>query len=297
MVPLNRFQIMQHMKPKISEYFSNLNDDIFSINDLAKILNENRERWILPKVTTRNDFIKFLLDKKILEEVEIILPNRKMKKYVKHNVSIYELALSINKKSYLSHYTAMFFHSLTENIPKVIYTNTEQVKKNNSQANIGDVLSQESIDNAFKRPMRKTNQIAKINDYSIYMLNGKNVDRIGVIEYDYNGTVMPISDIERTLIDITVRPGYSGGVREVLNAYIAARDRFSVNRLIAMLKKMGYIYPYHQAIGFYLEKAGFGNNLLRLVEKLEIKYDFYLTYQMKETEYSSRWRLFYPKGL
>jgi hypothetical protein len=93
-----------------------------------------------------------------------------------------------------------------------------------------------------------------------------------------------------------VRPNYSGGIYEVLHAYEAAKDRVSVNRLMATLKKLDYTYPYHQAIGFYMEQAGYSESVLKLVEKMEIKYDFYLTYKMKEPEYSERWKLYYPRG-
>ena len=70
----------------------------------------------------------------------------------------------------------------------------------------------------------------------------------------------------------------------------------SVNKMISYLKRLEFIYPYHQAIGFYLERAGYTNTQLSLVEKIEKKYDFYLDYGMKETDYSKKWRLFYPKG-
>jgi hypothetical protein len=65
-----------------------------------------------------------------------------------------------------------------------------------------------------------------------------------------------------------------------------------------MLKKLNYIYPYHQAIGYYIEKAGNYNDaqieLLR--EKFKFERDFYLTYQMKDTKYSKKWRLYYPNN-
>jgi len=64
-----------------------------------------------------------------------------------------------------------------------------------------------------------------------------------------------------------------------------------------VLKKLSYIYPYHQAIGFYLQKAGVYTDMqIRLLKKFQFEFDFYLTHQMKETEYSKEWRLYYPKG-
>jgi len=48
------------------------------------------------------------------------MTNKTIKKYLFGDVSNYEIALSINKGSYLSHYIAMFLHGLTDNIPKKI---------------------------------------------------------------------------------------------------------------------------------------------------------------------------------
>lgn len=61
-----------------------------------------------------------------------------------------------------------------------------------------------------------------------------------------------MTKLERTLIDIAVRPNYAGGVHHVLEAYAAAKSRVSVNVLLATLQKMEYVYPYHQVIGFYI---------------------------------------------
>jgi predicted transcriptional regulator of viral defense system len=102
--------------------------------------------------------------------------------------------------------------------------------------------------------------------------------------------------LERTLIDITVRPVYAGGVFEVAKAFELAKDKLSVNALTAMLKKLKYTYPYHQAIGFYLERAGYKSSLTDLLRKIPMKFDFYLTHQKGETDFVKDWRLHIPKG-
>ena len=38
-----------------------------------------------------------------------------------------------------------------------------------------------------------------------------------------------VTDLERTLIDIAVRPEYAGGVYEVLNVYRLAKGKVSAN--------------------------------------------------------------------
>ena len=83
---------------------------------------------------------------------------------------------------------------------------------------------------------------------------------------------------------------------EVFKAYQRAGDRASVNRLAAYLQKMRYVYPYHQAIGFYIERSGGfqGSAIDRFRDRFDFEFDFYLTYGMKQTRYDERWRLYVP---
>ena len=107
-----------------------------------------------------------------------------------------------------------------------------------------------------------------------------------------------VTDLERTLIDITVRPIYSGGVKKVLLAYKNASNRLSLSKLFDYLKNLDFIYPYHQAIGFYLEKSGIRiNKILENITEKEFKYNFYLDYNMKNPKYSKTWKLYYPVDL
>ena len=294
MGPLSRFQLLKHSKKKIISTLNNYNKNVLTILDLSQILKNNKNSWGIAKVTTNYDFISFLKENKILDEIEIQLPTRLTSRYTFKNATKYEIALSIRKDSYLSHYSALFIFGLTDNVVKNVYTNLEQSKKPQSSKNN---LLQGNIDKAFNRPMRTTNNIAMLPKYNVYLLNGKNLRNLEVVDYSFNNVVLPVTSIERTLIDIAIRPNYSGGVNEVLKAFKMAKDKFSVNRLVATLKKMNYIYPYHQVIGFYLEKAGYEKSLIKLIDKIEIKHKFYLTYQIKNKEFSNKWNLYYPKDL
>jgi hypothetical protein len=62
-----------------------------------------------------------------------------------------------------------------------------------------------------------------------------------------------------------------------------------------MLRKLNYTYPFHQAIGLYMERAGYRDTQLSLLRKFPIEFDFYLDYALKEVEYDSRWRIHFPK--
>ena len=158
----------------------------------------------------------------------------------------------------------MYIHNLTEQIPKSVYLNFEQPKKTRSD----NPLKQESIDNAFKKKARITKSIAPFGDFRICLLNGQQTNKLGVINTSIKSNeIISVTNLERTLIDIAVRPAYSGGIYEVLKAYEEAAEEVSINKLISILKKLDFIYPYHQVIGFYLEQSGayreFQINLLK----------------------------------
>src|ERR1043166_683087 len=93
---------------------------------------------------------------------------------------------------------------------------------------------------------------------------------------------VPCTNLERTLIDLLVRPRYAGGVHEVLVAFRLAKERVSVARLLACLRALDYSYPYHQSLGFYLERAGYDQRHVARVRELPRNFDFYLTYGMTD---------------
>ena len=268
---------------------------VFSYSDLQQVLEENREYWRLTKSTTLEDFIEFLTRYGRLNRIEISFPSRTMTRYVWGETHIYEMILSWHPASYLSHFTAVYVHDLTEQIPKTIYLNVEQPRK----APLPKRLDQANIDAAFKLPMRRSKTVAKFGDFEICLLSSMGGLNLGVVEADQpEGQKIRLTNVERTLIDITVRPGYAGGVFEVLKAFRNAKGKVSINKLTAMLKTIGYVYPYHQAIGFYLDRAGvYDESSIRLLRKIEMSHDFYLAHAMKDPVYSKEWRLFFPQGL
>ncbi|MCK5708688.1 MAG: hypothetical protein KAI43_13655 [Candidatus Aureabacteria bacterium] len=279
-------------KKDIISVFENSNKKAYSESDLTGILLEHSDFWRLGQNITTGKLIEFLIKKRILNIAKLKSERGDIVRYYRGDDFLYEIALSIRSRSYLSHYTAVFFYGLTDQIPKTIYVNYEQSRKNTGNVS----LKQKGIDDAFKKPVRVSHNIYSCSDHNICVLNGKHTGHLGVCELkDPSLSNLKVTDIERTLIDIAVRPVYAGGIYEVQQAFKRALEQVSVNKLTALLKKINYIYPYHQVIGFYLDRAGCKQKLLDLLVELGMDYDFYLTHQMGKTSYSKKWRLFYPK--
>jgi hypothetical protein len=287
---------LQIAKLDIVKAFEEAGKRVFWPSDISQILERNRAFWRLAKDTTTTKFLHFLQNKTDLhlEYLEPVNhPNAPgISRYVWKEASAYEIALSMKHEAYLCHGTAMFLHGITEQIPSRIYVNSEQSPKPSSGR-----LTQEGINRAFAGKQRESQFVFKFGDSEALLLWGKNTGQLEVIDLEYSGTKLRVTGLERTLIDIAVRPSYAGGVFQVLNAFRAAKDRVSVGTLVATLKKLDYVYPYHQAIGFYMQKAGYIRSQYNRLKSIGLDYDFYLAYGLKDKEYDADWRLFFPKSL
>jgi len=280
--------------PAISSFFDKSNKHVFAEGELRAILRENRETWRLPNYINTDHFINFLGETGKLSAANIASEHyRPATRYLWGKASPFAVALSLRSSAYLSHGTAVFLHGLTDQIPKTIYVNKEQSVKPRPTS----LLTPESLARAFSGQQRRSVYTFTFENWTLVLLSGKNTGRleVGPITAD-TGEAIDVTRLERTLIDITVRPSYAGGVYQVLEAYKAAKSRISVNTLIATLKKLDYVYPYHQAIGLYMQRAGYEDSRTERLLKLGTSLDFYLAHGIKDREYDPKWRLFYPKG-
>lgn len=274
---------------------------VFRQTDIESILAAHRNEWRLAQSTRLREFIRYLSDNGRLKRLDFPFPSRKEIRYTWGETPLQAVLMTLKPGCHFSHYSAVQMHDLTEQDSKTIYLNFEQPPKPLPTGG----LEQGRIAAAFARKPRNTNNVAQLGDIRICLVNGKNVGYLGVDSREIAAEAgkpkftIRITDIERTLIDIAVRPFYAGGVGEVLKAYERAGRQASVNRIAALLKQLGFVYPYQQAVGFYLERSGaYRPEAIEIFRrKFPQKFDFYLTYEMRETCYDPRWRLFIPKGL
>jgi hypothetical protein len=268
---------------------------VYTKSQLASLLRDYRRVWHLPDHVTTADLITFLSKNGALRVKQFRSEKygAKITRYVHGKPSGYVLALSFKPNSYLSHGTAAELHGLGRVEHKMIYLNAEQSPKSAPSG----VLIQANLDRAFRGHQRESALIYGWGKTAVTQLSGKNTKKLGVMTMTVACETLAVTDLERTLIDIVVRPNYAGGPTHVLAAYRAARARASVERLIVMLRKLDHLYPYHQAIGFLMEAADYPKESCAALSALGFGVDFYLCHGLKNPAYSPTWRLHYPQDL
>lgn len=294
---MGRISKFKKAQPKIEAYFDSLHKHIFSFNELASITVKQLYNWDLGITATPFKLISFLIKSSHLTKLEdFTAVDRYAWRKDCADELVYELALSLKPRSYLSHYTAMFFHNMTEQIPKTIYITFERASYLGTRQT---TLTQNGIDVAFAKKPRKTTQIYMYQGFRIILVNAYRNNHIGIQKLQFpDGMRLPISSKERTLIDATVRPDYAGGLFEVIKAYQNSIDAIQVNRIKAYLTKLQYTYPIQQSIGFLMEYVGFTKKKIDTIYNIcTFEYSFYLDRQMKEPSFSKKWNLYYPNNL
>lgn len=293
---------IQIAKPDIITTFAS-GPRVLHASTIATVFNQNRHGWRLAQNTTLRDFIAFLIQSTELRVVRFPFPQREVSGYTWGKVPLLETLVALVDQGFYSHYTALRIHGLTEQVPKTIYINQEKPRSSSLYRDEDEVYAQEAIDQAFRKPPRATNNEIELpaEQCRVVMLQSAYHEGLGIVDgvfHDGSEHGLPVryTDLERTMIDIVTRPFYAGGVAEVAKAFENAKGQLAVNKMSAMLKKMRFGYPYHQAIGYYLERAGYKPTLVDIFRRQPMLRDFYLTYGLDKTTYCREWRLHIPEG-
>jgi len=293
--------------PEIASFFRSDSRMAYDRKDLEIILDSQRKNWMMRSDFSVSAFIDDLVVSRIIKKRVFTFLQHTYLVYTKYGkVDVYELVAKASEKGYYSHLSAVYFHGLTDQVPKDIYLSIAQPRMRFVERS---KLSQSTIDDSFTKDTRLTNAFAKVMlnkvQWTIYQLFGtvyhheKDLNSLETFLYK-DGIKLTRTSPERTLIDIAIRPEYSGGIEIVREAYTNAQSMVSVNKLGAILKGMNTIYPYHQAIGFLMDISGnYTDAQLGVLRRIPQEYDFYLLhgYNKEGFKYDKTWRIYYPSYL
>jgi hypothetical protein len=273
----------------------------FSTPVRHKHLQEHAERIIgQTRYSVIDSLIHDLLENGIVNSYKLTAKNNKTvtlfcsRKLDKLNP--YEIAHALFPQEYFCNLSSIYYHSLTNQVPKAIYICTSAKRINENTVNDNELRR------AFIKPHRHTNHVYTLNDYKIIVVERARISDSGVVKSHLPSTLLPntshVTCIERALIDAVVSPQYNGGIVSVYTYFRNARDMLNMARLIKIYRQLDFVYPYSQSIGFLLDKAGMSKHASVIYKKFPPDRSFFVDHNAKTSwVYNEKWKLYYPAGL
>lgn len=211
--------------------------------------------------------------------------------------SPHELAWAMFPSGYFCDLTAIFHHGLTDQVPNSVYVCHETLQV--QQPNPTGMPSESMVRSAFIRPHRHTNFAFDFQGHELVVLNRTRNSGHGVVAAR-NQSPCPVGSkvagLERALIDAVVAPQYNGGITSLPAYFMAARDKLQIDKLLDVYRKLKFVYPYAQSIGFLLEQSGLPEQADRLRKVYPPRQRFFLDHNAKSSWiYHERWMLYSPK--
>ena len=214
-------------------------------------------------------------------------------------IQIIDILAAFQPQHYMSHFSALYLHGLTNQRPEEYFLSKE-IKRKTSPSSKEKIP--EKIYQAFLKAPRKTNKYLSYQKTKITLLEKQDIGKIGVNKKLVTvNKKRPISlfftSIERTLIDSIISPHYSGGIKTVVNAF--SKAKINIHELYKIYKAYSPFYPYWQSIGFLfykLKSVPISKKWLKYFSSKKI--EFYLDKKFNENwAYDSKWKIYYQKGI
>jgi predicted transcriptional regulator of viral defense system len=249
------------------------------------------------------NFIRALLNEEIIRSYKFKAKNGKsitLDSSVQiDDFSPYEMAVAMFPKGYFCNLSAVYYQSLTNQIPNTVYVCTESNAKK-SRAN--DELTNSKLRQAFLKPHRHTQFVFDFRGCDIAVIERMEGTDSGVVSSKDSSGFLPssarIAGVERALIDAVMCPQYNGGVSSIPDYLKHARGKIDIGKLIRIYRELDFVYPYFQAIGFFLERTGMAEMAGALRAEFTPENKFYIDHSAKASwKYDDRWLIYYPEGI
>ena len=214
-------------------------------------------------------------------------------------IQIIDILAAFEPLYYLSHFSALYLHELTNHRPEEYFLSKEITRRTplHSKEKIPEKIHQ-----AFLKAPRKTSKYLTYQKTKITLLEKQDLEKIGVkkksLKIEEKRQInISVTSLERTLIDSIISPHYSGGIKTVINAF--SKARININQLYKIYKIYSPYYPYWQSIGFLLHKLKKPDVSKKWLQYFSSpKIVFYLDKNVNEDwSYDSKWKIYYPKGI
>jgi len=163
----------------------------------------------------------------------------------------FEVAMALVQPAAISHYSAMHYHELTDQIPNRVFVTT---------------ISGHWVPRASKDSRNEGGYRAGETVYQFIQVKPERF--FGTEEVWIGEARVMVTDTERTLIDGLVMPQHCGGLAEVIHTFAGAQDRVNLDRLIEYALKLDAATA--KRLGWVLEKTGTEHSRLAALEQVEV---------------------------
>jgi predicted transcriptional regulator of viral defense system len=167
----------------------------------------------------------------------------------------FEIAMALVHPAAISHWSAMHFHGMTEQIPLRVYVTTTRA--------IASLRSAKGLTKGQRSSCREVNGI-------LYEFIRVKPERFfGTQDYWVGEAKVIITNPERTLIDGLVAPKYFGGWAEVYSVFESQFSKLDLNKMVDYSIRLGAAVV--KRLGWILESIGAEGPILRRLESVPIK--------------------------
>ena len=253
-----------------------------------------------------NSFIQALKDEGILR-MHTLQPKNPTRKTMHvyssaqlNEIDSYDLAAAMLPGGYFCNLSAVYYHGLISQVPNTVYwcQETSAPRKGRSKQQVTDAR----VRSAFIKPRHHTSFVVKQRDHDIVIIERTRGTDHGVVAVRRQQSPCPVGSrvatLERALIDAVVSPHYNGGITSLCEYFGAAKGKLKTQKLLEIYRKLEFVYPYAQAIAFFMDHAGMQDHAEEVRRVYPPRQRFYVDHGAKSTWiYDERWMISYPKGL
>lgn len=150
-------------------------------------------------------------------------------------------------------------------------------------------LSQESIDNAFKKQARRTKALDQLNEYTIVLLETNYTNKYEIIDFD----TYEISSVNRTFVGIISNIQYFQSPEVVIDLFKNIKDNLDIEKIYNVIEKFDFVYPYYQLAGYYLEEIGYAKDELDKFYSKKTELKFYTQKAKSYYHFNEYWNIYF----
>lgn len=161
----------------------------------------------------------------------------------------FEVAMALVHPAAISHFSAMHYHELTDQIPSRVFVTTVTGRW-------------------VPRADEHTGNGYRVGETVYQFIQVKPERFFGTKEVWIGEARVTVTDMERTLIDGLLMPQYCGGFAEVIHGFEGARHRLNLDRLVEYALKLDAATA--KRLGWVLENTGIERSRLTSLEEVQV---------------------------